>query len=94
VVATLSAKYTGKGDRQYLPDADPAFDVVYPVSDDMATGRLRELITPLNVLSTHCPTRHDLRHERAFSPLTRRVVMPPGGLLAAGWAPVAWAGAR
>lgn len=29
VVAALSAKYTGEGDRQYLPDADPDFDVVY-----------------------------------------------------------------
>ena len=29
VVAALSAKYTGEDDRQYLPDADPAFDVVY-----------------------------------------------------------------
>ena len=26
--AALAAKYTGEGDRQYLPDADPAFDVV------------------------------------------------------------------
>src|SRR5215470_7569398 len=29
VVAALSAKYTRPEDRQYLPDADPAFDVVY-----------------------------------------------------------------
>ena len=28
VVAVLSVKYTGESDRQYLPDADPAFDVV------------------------------------------------------------------
>ena len=27
VVAALAAKYTAPGDRQYLPDADPAFDV-------------------------------------------------------------------
>jgi len=31
VVAALAAKYTRPGDRQYLPDADPAFDVVYAV---------------------------------------------------------------
>ena len=31
VVAALAAKYTAPGDRQYLPDADPAFDVVYTV---------------------------------------------------------------
>ena len=31
VVAALSAKYTGERDRQYLPDADPAFDLVYAV---------------------------------------------------------------
>ena len=31
VVAALSAKYTGEEDRQYLPDADPAFDVVYAI---------------------------------------------------------------
>ena len=29
VVAALSAKYTGTVDRQYLPDADPDFDIVY-----------------------------------------------------------------
>jgi hypothetical protein len=29
VVAALLEKYTGDGDRQYLPDADPDFDVVY-----------------------------------------------------------------
>jgi PPOX class probable F420-dependent enzyme len=31
VVAALAAKYTSPADRQYLPDADPAFDVVYAV---------------------------------------------------------------
>jgi hypothetical protein len=31
VVAALAAKYTGEGDRQYLPDADPDFDVVYAI---------------------------------------------------------------
>ena len=29
VVAALSAKYAGLADRQYLPDADPDFDIVY-----------------------------------------------------------------
>jgi PPOX class probable F420-dependent enzyme len=29
VVAALAAKYTGTADRQYLPDADPDFDIVY-----------------------------------------------------------------
>jgi hypothetical protein len=32
VVAALSAKYTREDDRQYLPDADPDFDVVYAIS--------------------------------------------------------------
>ncbi len=31
VVAGLSAKYTSPEDRQYLPESDPAFDVVYAV---------------------------------------------------------------
>jgi hypothetical protein len=31
VVAALAAKYTGPQDRQYLPDQDPDFDVVYAV---------------------------------------------------------------
>ena len=36
VVAALSAKYTGEGDQQYLPDADPAFDVIYAVRPQSA----------------------------------------------------------
>jgi hypothetical protein len=36
VVAALSAKYTGQDDRKYLPDADPAFDVVYAISPQSA----------------------------------------------------------
>jgi len=31
VVAALSAKYTSQEDRQYLPDADPDFDVIYAI---------------------------------------------------------------
>src|SRR5690242_9681929 len=31
VGAALAAKYTAPGDQQYLPDADPAFDVVYAI---------------------------------------------------------------
>lgn len=31
VVAALAAKYTRPADRQYLPDADPDFDVVYAI---------------------------------------------------------------
>jgi hypothetical protein len=31
VVASLSAKYAGDGDKQYLPEADPDFDVVYAI---------------------------------------------------------------
>jgi PPOX class probable F420-dependent enzyme len=31
VVAALAAKYTRPEDRQYLPDADPGFDVVYVI---------------------------------------------------------------
>jgi len=36
VVAALAAKYTGEDDRQYLPDADPDFDVVYAISPQSA----------------------------------------------------------
>jgi hypothetical protein len=36
VVAALAAKYTGDGDRQYLPDADPDFDVVYALRPQSA----------------------------------------------------------
>jgi Pyridoxamine 5'-phosphate oxidase len=36
VVAALSAEYVGEGDRQYLPDADPDFDVVYAVRPESA----------------------------------------------------------
>ena len=31
VVAALSAKYTDPEDRPFLPDADPAFDVIYAI---------------------------------------------------------------
>jgi hypothetical protein len=31
VLAALAAKYTRSADRQYLPDADPDFDVVYAI---------------------------------------------------------------
>ena len=31
VVSALAAKYASPADRQYLPDADPSFDVVYAV---------------------------------------------------------------
>ena len=36
VVAALSAKYTSQGDRQYLPDADPDFDVIYAIRPQSA----------------------------------------------------------
>jgi len=36
VVAALSAKYAAEDDRQYLPDADPDFDVVYAISPQSA----------------------------------------------------------
>jgi PPOX class probable F420-dependent enzyme len=36
VIAALSAKYTGEADRQYLPDADPDFDVVYAIRPQLA----------------------------------------------------------
>jgi PPOX class probable F420-dependent enzyme len=36
VVAALAEKYTRPEDRQYLPDADPAFDVVYAVRPRLA----------------------------------------------------------
>lgn len=36
VVAALSAKYTGEDDRQYLPGADPDFDVIYAISPQSA----------------------------------------------------------
>jgi len=37
VVMALSAKYTGEGDRQYLPDGDPDFDIVYAINPQSAT---------------------------------------------------------
>ncbi len=36
VVAALAAKYASPADRQYLPDADPAFDVVYAIRPQSA----------------------------------------------------------
>jgi hypothetical protein len=36
VVAGLSAKYTGEEDKQYLPAADPDFDVVYAIRPQSA----------------------------------------------------------
>jgi len=36
ISAALSEKYTGAGDRQYLPDADPDFDVVYAIRPQSA----------------------------------------------------------
>ena len=36
VVAALSEKYASPADRQYLPDADPDFDVVYAVRPESA----------------------------------------------------------
>jgi hypothetical protein len=32
----LSAKYTGEGDRPYLPGADPDFDIVYAIRPQSA----------------------------------------------------------
>jgi nitroimidazol reductase NimA-like FMN-containing flavoprotein (pyridoxamine 5'-phosphate oxidase superfamily) len=43
VVAALSEKYTGEDDRQYLPSADPSFDVVYAIRPRSAmTWRLAD----------------------------------------------------
>ncbi len=43
VVTALSAKYASDADRQYLPDADPSFDVVYAVRPHSAmTWRLAD----------------------------------------------------
>jgi hypothetical protein len=36
VVTALSAKYTGEQDRQYLPDADPDFDIIYAITPQSA----------------------------------------------------------
>lgn len=36
VMSALSAKYVSEADRQYLPDADPSFDVVYAVRPQSA----------------------------------------------------------
>jgi hypothetical protein len=36
VVTALSAKYVREADRQYLPDADPDFDIVYAVRPQSA----------------------------------------------------------
>ncbi|HXZ73797.1 MAG TPA: hypothetical protein VEH31_23405 [Streptosporangiaceae bacterium] len=35
-VVGCDQKYTGEGDRQYLPDADPDFDVVYAIRPQSA----------------------------------------------------------
>ncbi len=32
----LTAKYTGERDRQYLPDGDPDFDIVYAINPQSA----------------------------------------------------------
>ena len=72
VVAALSAKYTREGDRQYLPDADPDFDVVYAIRPQsamiMAPTRLRGLTAPLDLLSIQRPSDGAgcLRHDRTF----------------------------
>ena len=43
VVAALSRKYPAPADRRYLPDADPAFDVVYAITPRSAvTWRLAD----------------------------------------------------
>jgi Pyridoxamine 5'-phosphate oxidase len=43
VVAGLSAKYTSEEDKQYLPEADPDFDVVYAIRPRSAMmWRLRD----------------------------------------------------
>jgi pyridoxamine 5'-phosphate oxidase-like protein len=43
VVSALDAKYTAAGDRQYLPSADPGFDVVYAIRPRSAlTWRLAD----------------------------------------------------
>jgi hypothetical protein len=36
VVAALAAKYTRPGDRQFLPDADPDFDVIWAIRPSAA----------------------------------------------------------
>jgi PPOX class probable F420-dependent enzyme len=36
VVMALSAKYAGEGDRQYLPDANPDFDIIYAIRPQSA----------------------------------------------------------
>jgi nitroimidazol reductase NimA-like FMN-containing flavoprotein (pyridoxamine 5'-phosphate oxidase superfamily) len=36
VLTALAAKYAGAADRQYLPDADPGFDVLYAVRPQSA----------------------------------------------------------
>jgi PPOX class probable F420-dependent enzyme len=36
VVTALSAKYTSEDDKQYLPEADPDFDVVYAIRPQSA----------------------------------------------------------
>ena len=60
VVAALSAKYTGEGDRQYLPDADPDFDVVYALRPHSAMmWRLADYDSspaPLEFMTTHKDT--------------------------------------
>lgn len=38
VIAALAAKYTGPADRQYLPDENPDFDVVYAIRPTSAVA--------------------------------------------------------
>jgi Pyridoxamine 5'-phosphate oxidase len=38
VVAALAVKYARPGDRQFLPEADPDFDVVYAIRPDSAVS--------------------------------------------------------
>jgi len=38
VIAALAAKYTRPADRQYLPDEDPDFDVVYAIRPTSAVA--------------------------------------------------------
>jgi len=58
-VTALAAKYASPADRQYLPHADPDFDVVYAIRPQtaiaMAAGRLRGIPAPLGKLTPGGP---------------------------------------
>ena len=87
VVAARAAKYTGEDVRQYLPDADPDFDVVYtisPQSPATGAGWQRDLRVA-GRLASGLGDRHPGGHPRlsypCVAPLMLTSAPPPAPLL-------------